>query len=153
MSAPHDAIAPVSFLLGTWKGQGRGHYPTIEDFAYEEEVTFTHSGKPFLIYSQRTQSPEGMPMHAETGYLRPVDGRIELVLAHPFGAVEICEGILDDHRIELASTSVATTSSAKLLEATRRIIEVAGDELNYDFFMAAVGQALEHHLSATLRKV
>lgn len=153
MSAPHDALAPLSFLLGTWKGQGRGHYPTIEEFTYEEEATFSHNGKPFLIYSQRTRSPEGTPMHAETGYLRPVDGRIELVLAHPFGVTEICEGTLTEGRLDLASTALSATSTAKEILATRRLIRIEGDDLHYDFYMAAAGVPLEHHLEADLTRV
>jgi THAP domain-containing protein 4 len=31
----------VSFLIGTWKGEGVGIYPTIKTFEYEEELTFT----------------------------------------------------------------------------------------------------------------
>lgn len=41
----HPAIAPLSFLLGRWKGQGEGGFPTINSFAYGEELLFSHSGK------------------------------------------------------------------------------------------------------------
>lgn len=151
MSTPDG---PLAFLLGTWHGKGRGHYPTIEDFTYEEEVTFTSNGKPFLIYRQSTKSPEGSPLHGEAGYLRPApDGRAEFVLAHPFGVVEICEGTLESGRLDLVSTTVAGTSTAKEILATRRVIEVDEDELHYDFYMAAVGNPLEHHLEATLTRV
>lgn len=151
MSTPDG---PLGFLLGTWRGSGRGHYPTIEDFTYEEEVTFASNGKPFLIYRQSTKGPEGNPLHGESGYLRPApEGRAEFVLAHPFGVVEICEGTLADGRLDLASTAVTGTSTAKEIAATRRVIEVHGDELHYDFYMAAVGVPLEHHLEATLTRV
>lgn len=151
MSTPDG---PLAFLLGTWRGSGRGHYPTIEDFTYEEEVAFTSNGKPFLIYRQSTKSPEGSPLHGEAGYLRPAPGgRAEFVLAHPFGVVEICEGTLEGGRLDLISTTVAGTSTAKEILATRRVIEVNEDELHYDFYMAAVGNPLEHHLEATLTRV
>ncbi|HZU46044.1 MAG TPA: FABP family protein, partial [Mycobacterium sp.] len=83
-----EALAP---LLGTWAGRGSGKYPTIEPFEYLEEVVFSHVGKPFLIYGQKTKAPaDGKPLHAETGYLRvPQPGRVELVLAHPSGITEI----------------------------------------------------------------
>ena len=30
------ALVPLASLLGTWKGDGRGHYPTVSDFAFSE---------------------------------------------------------------------------------------------------------------------
>jgi len=153
----HAGIAALAPLLGTWTGRGTGDYPTIEPFGYLEEVTFGHVGKPFLSYTQRTRSPEGAPLHAETGYLRvPSTGRAELVLAQPSGITEIDEGPLrvdgDGLTLELTSQSVGRTSSAKEVVAVRRSIRVAGDQLTYTVDMAAVGRPLQHHLSATLHR-
>lgn len=151
----HPALAPLAPLLGTWSGRGSGDYPTIDPFDYVEEVVFGHVGKPFLAYSQRTRSPGGAPMHAEAGYLRvPADGRVELVLAHPSGIAEIDEGTFSVAVgalvVQVSSTSVTRTSSAKDVAALERSITVAGDELHYTVRMGAVGQPLQHHLSATL---
>ena len=66
----HPDLAPVEFLLGTWEGAGKGVYSTIEPFTYNEEIRFTHVGRPFLVYSQRTWNDDGQPMHAETGFWR-----------------------------------------------------------------------------------
>lgn len=157
MAGLHAGIAALAPLLGTWTGRGSGDYPTIEPFGYLEEVTFGHVGKPFLSYTQRTRSPEGAPLHAETGYLRvPSTGRAELVLAQPSGITEIDEGPLrvdgDGLTLELTSQSVGRTSSAKEVVAVRRSIRVTGDELTYTVDMAAVGRPLQHHLSATLHR-
>ena len=57
----------------------------------------------------------------------------------------------DGHRMELTSTTVGVTSSAKS-DAVRRSIRVDGDELTYSLDMAAVGHPLQHHLAATLHR-
>ncbi|CAA0818514.1 UPF0678 fatty acid-binding protein-like protein [Striga hermonthica] len=41
--AVHPAVRPLSYLLGTWKGQGEGSFPTISPFKYSEELQFSHS--------------------------------------------------------------------------------------------------------------
>lgn len=153
----HPGIAALAPLLGTWTGAGHGDYPTIESFGYREEVTFGHTGKPFLTYSQRTRSEAGAPLHAETGYLRtPSLPRIELILAHPTGITEIDEGTLterdDELRIEVHSTTIGLSASAKDVMALQRSITVRDDELRYTVLMAAVGQPLVHHLTATLHR-
>src|SRR5687768_13450071 len=101
----HPALTDLAAMLGTWRGEGQGEYPTIAAFDYGEEVTFRHVGKPFLAYTQRTWSLEtGAPLHAETGYWRPAGtGRLEVVLSHPFGALELLVGTLVGGTIRLSS--------------------------------------------------
>ena len=153
--ALHPDAARIAFLLGTWRGAGKGEYPTIDPFSYEEEVRFTHNGKPFLAYTQRTWHPDkGLAMHAETGYFRPLEGgRIEIVVAQPTGIVEVQEGTLEGTTIRVSSSVVAKTSTAKDVAKLERSFEVDGDVLRYEVRMAAVGQPLQHHLGAELRKV
>ena len=150
----HHDVAPLRVLLGTWTGEGRGDYPTIAPFAYTEQVTFGHVGKPFIAYAQRTQrQPDGFPLHAESGYLRlPAWDRVELVLAHPTGIVEVAEGTWDGTHLILRSTTMAGTGTAKRVDAVERRFTLDGDVLRYTLAMAAVGLPLTHHLAAELRR-
>ncbi|MFG1933356.1 peroxynitrite isomerase [Mycobacterium sp. NPDC048908] len=158
MADLHAGIAALAPLLGTWSGRGDGVYPTIESFGYLEEVTFTHVGKPFLIYRQRTSAIEdGRPLHAETGYLRsPSPDRVELMLAHPTGVTEIEEGTLCTETtilaLELTATAIGRTASAKEVTAMSRSIRIDRDQLTYTVRMGAVGQPLQDHLMATLHR-
>lgn len=160
MSNLHPDLMPIAFLVGTWRGHGRGIYPTIDDFTYTEEITITSPpGKPFLVYGQKTkrtgEHPEaGMPLHTELGYFRPVGGNgVELLVVMPTGVAEVHSGTVTDHSIRLRTLSVALTPTAKEVTSVERAIEVAGDELRYDLLMGAVGREHQLHLQATLQRV
>ncbi len=157
MSTPplHPDAALLRFLIGTWSGTGRGDYPTIEAFSYEEEVRFSSTGKPFLLYTQRTWDPaDQRALHTEAGYLRAAGGAaVELVLAQPTGIVEIHDGVVDGRRIEFRSRLVGLTPTAKQVDEVNRTLWVSDDVLSYRLDMAAVGQQLQWHLRAELRRV
>lgn len=151
----HPDVGRLAMLLGTWVGEGTGGYPTTPDFAYREETVVSHDGKPRLNYRQRTWAlDDGRALHSETGFWRPAPGgRVELVLAHGSGVVEVSEGTVDGGRFELSSTAMHGTTTAKEVTALRRVVEVEGDRLRYQLDMAAVGQPLSHHLAAALTRV
>lgn len=154
----HPDLAALAPLLGAWAGRGSGKYPTIEPFDYLEEVVFSHVGKPFLVYGQKTKAAtDGRPLHAETGYLRvPQPGRLELVLAHPSGITEIEVGTYTAHgrvlELEMTAANIGLTPSAKEVTALGRRLRIDGDELSYSLQMGAVGQPLQDHLAARLRR-
>lgn len=156
--ALHPNLLELAPLLGTWSGPGSGVYPTIASFDYLEEVAFSHVGKPFLIYGQKTKSAvDGLPLHAETGYLRvPQPGRIEWVLAHPSGITEIEVGSYtvgaNGIELEMSAPTIGLTPTAKQVTALSRRYRLDGDELSYTMDMGAVGQPTQNHLTAVLRR-
>lgn len=150
----HPDCASLAFLLGTWKGSGAGEYPTIESFGYLEESTFSHVGKPFLAYGQKTRhATTGLPLHAETGYLRAVGGsKVEFLIAQPSGIVELHVGTVEAGELTLALEWVQTTPTAKSVTDVQRNFSVDGEVMTYTLAMAAVGQPLTHHLRAELHR-
>lgn len=68
--APHSLLGPVLGFLGSWRGRGQGGYPTLDDdFAYAQEVTFSHDGRPFLRYEARAWllDGDGVPLRRRRG--------------------------------------------------------------------------------------
>ena len=155
----HPDVVPLAFLLGGWAGVGVGGYPTIEEFQFGQEITFSHVGKPFLAYRSRSWilDAEGnrvRPAAQETGYWRPrPEGQVEVLLAHPTGFVEIWLGQAEGARIEIRTDLVARTESAKEYTAGHRLYGLVEGALLYAYDLAAVGQPLQSHLSARLRRV
>lgn len=147
-------IEKLSRFVGTWVGEGRGGYPTVGDFSYREEITFADTGKPFVAYSSRTWSlDEHRPLHAEHGYWRETPiGTIEAVIALSTGHTEIAVGTAEGGRLRLVSTNVDGSPTAKDVHAVRRFYDVDGDVLRYRLEMEAVGQPLQWHLEAELRR-
>jgi hypothetical protein len=156
---PHPAIAPLSFLLGSWEGAGVLGYPTIQSANYGEEISFSHNGKPFLIYSSRTWLLEadgtiGRPSHMEVGFWRPQpDNGLEVLITHPTGITEVYIGTITGTKIEMATDAVVRTATAKEVTAGKRLYGLIGQDLAYAYDMAAVGQPLQAHLSAQLKRV
>lgn len=155
----HPQLAPVRFLIGRWEGAGVVGYPTIESANFGQEISFSHNGKPFLIYTSRTWLLEadgtiGRPLAMETGFWRPQpDGGLEVVLAHPTGITEIYIGQITGTKIELVTDAVVRTSTAKEVTAGRRLYGLIGADLGWAYDMAAMGQPLQSHVSAQLKRV
>ena len=147
-----EALRP---FVGVWRGEGRGGYPTVDDFAYREEIALVDVGKPWLSYSSRTWAlGDGRALHWEGGFWREgPGGAVEAVLALTTGHVEIDAGYVRDARLELTSSLYARTPTAKDVTEVRRLYEVDGDGLRYTLEMAALGQPLVWHLTATLDRV
>ncbi len=151
-------LEPLAFLAGAWTGSGELHYPTIEAAHFTETISFECDGRPFFAYQQRTRLIEAdRPAHAESGFWRHVgDGRVEVMLSHVTGLVEILEGTVSNAGgvsvVDLASIVIHRSSTAVDVTATTRRFEGDGTTLRYDMSMAAAGQPMTHHLAASFTR-
>jgi hypothetical protein len=144
-------------IQGRWIGKGRGWYPTIADFEYQETLEISDTGRPFLTYRQITQANDGSPMHTEVGYFRFLsDNRLEFVVAQPTGISEVLAGSIepteDGYLASLQAYQLARTETSKSVEATSRRLLLQGESLSVEFWMAAMGQPMQQHLSSQLRR-
>jgi hypothetical protein len=156
MDAPalHPDLEPIVFLLGTWVGEGEGDWPSSGPFRYAEEMSFEQMGEPFLLYAQRSWADGGEPLHFERGFVRPTGaGRVEFVLAHPLGIVEVAEGSVSANTIDVASTTVAITETGSPVTELRRRFELEDNVLRYELQMAMRDVPLTRHLKGELWRV
>lgn len=153
-----NQLVPLAWLIGRWEGAGVVGYPTMDSVNFGQEVEFRHDGRPFLHYSSQTwllddQGEKVRPLASETGYWRPqADGRLEVLLAHPTGFVEIYIGTVDGPRVTLETDLVARTETAKEYNAAARMYGLVEGDLMWVMDMAAVGQPLQSHASAQLKR-
>lgn len=155
----HSDLVPLAWLLGGWHGNGRGEYPTITPFSFEQDVFFAHDGRPFVHYFSRAwiTDDDGKQIRngaLETGFLRPTgDGQVELVLAHATGFAEIWYGRIEGPRLTLTTDMVARTRTAKEYTAGQRMYGLVDGDLMYAYDMAAEGQEMQSHLWGQLKRV
>src|SRR3954453_955925 len=156
-----ELVQQFAFLLGTWRGEGVGGYPTIEggDFPYGQGVTFPCPGRPVIAYTSRSWAlDDDRTLALETGFWRPTgDGEIEVVLTMASGIVEVLYGRLvggpAGEHLAVESDLIGHTATAKQVDKDKRMYAVRGGKLMYAMEMAALGHALQPHLSAALDPV
>jgi hypothetical protein len=151
-------LVPLAWLVGRWEGAGVVGYPTMESVNFGQEVEFRHDGRPFLHYRSQAwllddEGNQVRPLASETGFWRPKETGLEVLLAHPTGYVEIYLGTVDGARIDLATDVVARTETAKEYTAATRMYGLVSGDLMWVMDMAAVGQPLQSHASAQLKRV
>jgi len=161
-----DELAHLSWLLGRWVGVGTGQYPTIEDFRFGQEVSFSTDGRPFLTYWSRSwllddDGNRVRPLATESGFWRPRPGNgVEITLDHPTGFAEIWYGsvevtgienaVITGARTQLRTDAVMRTESAKEYTAGERLYGLVEGKLLWTFDMAAQGQPMQNHLAGSL---
>jgi hypothetical protein len=152
-------LVPLAWLIGRWEGAGVVGYPTIESANFGQEVEFRHDGRPFLHYRSQAwalddEGNKARPLATEVGFWRPGEnGELEVLLTHPTGYVEIYVGTVEGPRVNLHTDLVARTPTSKEYTAATRMYGLVESDLMWVMDMAAVGQPMQSHASAQLKRV
>jgi hypothetical protein len=151
-------LVPLAWLIGRWEGAGVVGYPTMDSVNFGQEVEFRHDGRPFLHYRSQAwllddEGNQVRPLASEVGYWRPKEEQLEVLLSHPTGYVEIYVGQVEGARVDLSTDVVARTETAKEYTAAKRMYGLVGGDLLWVMDMAAMGQPMQSHASAQLKRV
>jgi hypothetical protein len=154
----HPDLMPLAWLVGTWRGKGRGEYPNIEGFQFAQEVSFNHDGRAFLNYFSRSwiidENDEIVrPAASEVGFWRIKEKNVlEVLLAHNSGIAEGWVGLVQGAKIQLAMDQGYSSPTAKIVTAGSRLYGLVEGELFTSYDMAAQGQTLQAHLWSSLER-
>ncbi len=151
----------LSFLEGTWAGEGRGEFPGVTSFDYRETLVFTRRDEKNLAYQQRAQKhydggTEYLPSHWESGFVSILeDNDLQLVNVQIGGRSEILTGSVEsrDGIFRIHFLSKVLNNDPRMVSSTRTF-ELVGDTLRYDMAMHTTKvEQLTPHLKITLQRV
>ncbi|GAA2784909.1 FABP family protein [Saccharopolyspora taberi] len=156
----HDICGPLLPLVGVWRAEGEVDYPTIDGpHRFGQQLVISHDGRPFLHHDARAwlldEAGEVIrPAARETGWWRPQpDGRIELLLTHATGLLELFYGTAGEAEWELSTETVLRSASAKDVNAARRRYSLRPDgRLTYTEHRAMMGRPMTLHVSSVLER-
>lgn len=162
MRGAEELFEELRVLVGSWRGAGRGQFPTIDAFRYLEETAFSENeGEMVLHFEQKSwllDEDGGIvkPLHWESGFFIPAEnGQIDILNAQNSRRVEVLRGEsgFENGSWFLKTRSVLHGYDPRMAETTRDF-EVSGDSLRYRICMATdkVGE-IQPHLEAELKRV
>jgi len=155
-----DIYHLFTLLEGTWRGGGRGGYPTVTSFDYRETLTFTRRDEKSLAYDQRTQKrydgqSEWLVSHWENGFIRVLEsGELELINAQ-MGRSEVLTGTVDssDSTFKIHFVSKAISNDPRMVASARRF-ELDSNTLRYEMEMQTTKvEQMTNHLKITLHRM
>jgi hypothetical protein len=158
----NDACLALLPLVGVWRGEGEINYSTMEKpVRFGQQLTIAHDGRPFLFHEARSWllDEDGnviRPAAREVGWWRPQpDDTIELLLAHSSGILEMFYGKPRNQTSwELGTDAVVRTATAKDVTGAQRLYGLINNgDLGYVEERAMVGEPMQPHASAHLRRV
>ena len=132
----------LDLLEGTWRGEGRGQFPTVTSFDYRETLVFTRRDEKTLAYEQRNQKyydggTEYLQSHWESGFISILENdELQLVNIQIGGRSEILVGTVEslDVMIRIHFVSKTLSNDPRMISSARTF-ELEGDILRYEMEM------------------
>src|ERR1041384_4472067 len=139
---PTTSIQILALLEGTWKGEGRGYFPTVTSFDIRATLTFTRRDEKNIAYEQRTQKryngqTEWLQSHWESGFISILEeGDLQLVNVQIAGRNEILVGTVEslESLIQIHFVSKVLNNDPRMISSARTF-ELAGNTLIYEMEM------------------
>jgi len=136
------SIQVLDLLEGTWKGQGRGYFPTVTSFDFRETLVCTRRDEKTLAYEQRSQKrydgqTEWLESHWESGFISILDNDdLQLVNIQIGGRSEILIGTIETREdlMRIHFVSKALNNDPRMVSSARTF-ELEGDTLRYEMEM------------------
>jgi hypothetical protein len=157
----HGRLLALLPLVGRWQGTGTGVVASSgTTFAYAQQISFVHDGRPFLAYESRSWLVDdaGDVIRAawrESGFWRPgaSDDDLEVVLASNTGQALAFAGVSGDLRWEIATLAATPVPTAVPVDGERRLYALVDGTLVYATELAPAGADYAPHLNARLTRV
>lgn len=157
----HDALLALLPLVGVWVGTGVGVVAsTGEQFAFGQQVSVAHDGRPFLAYESRSwlMNEDGTVLRQawrEAAFWRPGAGPddVEVVLASNTGQALVLVGHAGDQTWDLATVSAQHVPAGLDVDGEHRLYALRDDELSYATELAPGGEPYRPHLNGRLTRV
>lgn len=162
-------VYPLAWLVGDWSGPGVIDYPDIPRATFRSDVSFTHDGGPYLIYSATMtlvgDEGDGPVWASERGYwrvppatpegleLREGQFPVEVMLADASGSIALYVGAVGNGRVDLASDVMARSATAPDVGGATRLYGHVSGELMFALDIAAFGNELQSYASGRMSRV
>ena len=155
-----ETLRMLHRLVGTWYGEGKGYFPTIDSFLYRECFTVKGTDEaPYFTFEQATDlvDASGSPLkksHWEAGVIRPLEnGDVEVSCAHDSGRVEVLRGKATGGELMVVSLESVLVDNDARMKSSSREWQVSGESFIYEMAMATSGVSeLTAHLECRLER-
>lgn len=157
----HDGLLALLPLVGVWRGEGQADTTVDGQYAFGQQIVFSHDGENYLSYESRIWKLDengevAGPDQRETGFWRiSLKDEIEVVATHSTGVVEIFYGQPVNERaweLEAASTMVTATGPAALGPGKRIFGLMPNNDLGW-VDERLVDNEMRPRMSAQLKRV